>query len=94
MKDNQTILKSLVVSALLGVGHSASADGTAGFTPLEELAPEQRATYAEQVELLSKSAQIDWDSVVVGVDQEGRMLLRAKTDVNLPEASKPSCWGQ
>lgn len=94
MKDNHLILKSLVVSALMGVGTAAQASAPVVFTPLEALAPEQRAVFVAQLEALAKEIQIDWSSVVAGVDENGKLVLRARSEIELREGAQPSCFGR
>ena len=87
MKNGNTT-KSAALLALMGLMKvsTAHADGHS-FTPIENLPPEQRQAVAEQVDELTKNINVDWDNVVVGVDETGKPMMLPKSDFDLASIS-------
>lgn len=97
MKDNKAKL-GLLVAALLTMGQVSNAgdqnaeNNQDEFAPFETLAPEHRASLIPQIELLRKSIKIDWNSVVIGINQKGELVLKGKVASKLGPVSNPTCW--
>jgi len=87
MKTNIAALAALV--SMIQIPH-AYADGSS-FTPLENLPPEQRQQISEKLNDLAKNMEIDWDNIVVGIGESGRITFRNKEDVRLQAAGGFSC---
>lgn len=89
--------KSIFAVVLLGMLHAFAANASVqdeGFTPLEQLSPQARQALAQQVNALMQTAQIDWETVAVGVNDEGKLVIRSKDKVMLQQVSSPSTWGR
>ena len=81
-----------VLATLVGLGQIARADGGGRqFIPIEQLPPETRQQVSSTLLELTKGLKIDWDSVVVGVDENGQICLRAKSETSLPTVDGFSC---
>lgn len=95
MKNSNTKL-GLLVAALLSVGQTSKANrsisGNEQFTPIERLAPQDRAVLMQQIEILRKTVKIDWDSVVIGINQDGELVLKGKDAAKVTPVSNPTCW--
>ena len=97
MKNAKPKLGLMVAAALLGMGHAAHAqmpiipkDGE--FTPLERLSTDERARYEQLIRYMERTMRIDWESVTLGVDENGNLVLRGRNSVGLESVSEPSCW--
>ena len=91
MKPTTKAAMLLALTGLINVG-TAHADGHK-FTPIEKLPPEQRQVLIELVNELTKAINIDWDEIVIGVDESGRPTLMPKSKAGLSELSAPSSFG-
>lgn len=96
MKNAKPKLGLLVAAALLGMGHAAKAQvpiiPNGKFTPLERLSTDERARYEQLIRDLERVVRIDWESVILGVDENGNLVLRGKNSAGLESVSEPSCW--
>ncbi len=97
MKDNKTKL-GFLVAALLSIGQASSANEPSSenaveeFAPIEALAPEHRSALAPQIKLLRETIKIDWNSVVIGINQHGELTLKGKLEAKLKSTANPTCW--
>ena len=92
MKNNVTSKSAaLLVAGLIQVS-TAHAEGQS-FTPIENLAPEQRQVLSEQLNDLTKNINIDWDETAVGVDENGQLILMPKSESGMRLLASPSSWG-
>lgn len=91
-----TKLKFLVAAALMGLNHAAQAETpsvTDGkFTPLEQLSTDQRSQYDQLIRELMRNVRIDWKSVILGIDENGTLVIRARRPGETLESAEPSCW--
>lgn len=92
MKANRT-KSAATLAAFLSItpisqGHAAGHS----FTALEDLLPERRKQVAEQVDEMTKNINIDWDSLVIGVDENGQIVILPKDDADLQAVAKPSSF--
>lgn len=94
MKSNRSKIGLLVAAALMGMSHAASANTEQGedFTPLERLAPEERALFEKRIQVLERAVRIDWKTVIIGVNTNGELTLRDRKSVDVQDISQPSCW--
>lgn len=95
MKNMKPKLGLIVAAALVGLGQAVQAQVPIipdKFVPLERLSPDARAYYEKQIRELEKNAQIDWESVILGVDENGILTLKDRKSVDLEMVSEPSCW--
>lgn len=96
MKDTKPKLSLLVAAALVGMSSIASGQvpstNEEAFTPIESLAPEVRAYFEEQVRLLDQSVRIDWNSVIVGINERNELILKDRLTPNIQHVEQPSCW--
>ncbi len=99
MKDNKSKL-SLLVAALLTMGHSASqakpgkVEVENDFASIESLAPEERASLHPQIEMLRRTVDIDWNSVAIGINSSGKLILKGKGAGNTTLMANPTCWAE
>ena len=93
MKNGSTT-KSAALLALMGLikVSTAQADGHT-FTPIENLPPEQRQVISEKLDEITKNINVDWDNIVVGVDENGELTMAPKSQINLGGVSSPSSFG-
>lgn len=89
MKSKTTTV-ALTLASLLGAV-SAHADGHT-FTPLENLPPEQRIELTQQLNAMTDGINIDWDEIVAGVDENGKLTLLPKSQVSQASISSPSSF--
>ncbi|MFP5458495.1 MAG: hypothetical protein ACLGG7_07165 [Bacteriovoracia bacterium] len=85
----------VIAAALVGMNQAAQAQVPIipnKFVPFERLSPDIRAYYEKQIRELEKNAQIDWESVILGVDENGVLTLKDRKSVELEMVSEPSCW--
>lgn len=96
MKTEKSKMGSLVALALIGLSHAAQAQvpivPRMKFTPLEQLSLEQRSQYEPLIRTLDQSVRIDWGSVILGVDENGKLVIRDRKSVDIEAVSEPSCW--
>lgn len=62
------------------------------FIPIEELSPELRAQIFERIRIVSTLIKIDWETIVVGVNEKGEVVLKAKSETDLQVLGNPTCW--
>ena len=93
MKRKKQKMGLILAAALVGASQIASAENLKeDFIPLENLPPNQRIVFESQVRLLDQSLKVDWESVVVGVNERGELVLKDRKLVNLAEVSQPTCF--
>lgn len=96
MKNAKPKLGLLVAAALMGLGHAAKAQTpiiqNGKFTPLEQLSTDERARYEQLIRDLERFVRIDWESVVLGVDEKGNLVIRGRNSGELKSVIEPSCW--
>ncbi len=85
--------KQAALLALMGLLQISTAQGAEHkFIPLEQLPPEQRIILTEKLNNLLKDVNIDWDEIVVGVDENGKLTLKLKSECEMRELSSPSSF--
>ncbi|MBX3033563.1 MAG: hypothetical protein KF865_06520 [Bdellovibrionaceae bacterium] len=94
MKNAKPKLGALVAAAIMGACAVATADGKASetFIPLESLTPQERIALQPRIELLDKYVKIDWQNVLVGLNEKGELVLRDKNAVEMQRVAEPTCW--
>ena len=90
MKKNKTQFALIVAAALVGIAQANADSGQ--FTPLENLSAQERASVQSQVETENPQLQIDWDQVIIGKNDNGKIEIRDKNSFKLQAISQPSCW--
>ena len=86
------VTTTTLLASLIGISQMAQAEGEKHqFTPIENLAPETRQAISARVYDLTKGLEIDWDQVVVGVNENGEIALRAKSAVEPQSSGSFSC---
>lgn len=91
MKPTTKAAMLLALASLISMGVAHADVHT--FTPIEKLPPEQRQILIELVNELSKTLNIDWDEIVIGVDENGKPTLMPKSKLELPQVAAPSSFG-
>ena len=85
---------SAVMAALIGLSHAALADECGRFTPVEDLSPEQRQQVFDNVAQMTNGAELDWDHIAIGVNENGQVVLMKKLEVNMQGGvGSPSSFG-
>ena len=93
MKGN-IFATTAVLAMLIGLSQVAMAEcGTHSFTPVDELPPEARQQVNAKLAELLKNMQVDWDNIVAGVNENGEITLRAKSETTMKPMSSYSCYG-
>jgi len=64
------------------------------FIPIEELNPELRAHIFEKIRLVSSLIKIDWETIIIGIDENGEVVLKAKSDSDFQVLGNPTCWNK
>lgn len=89
---NKMFATATAFAALVGVAQISRADeGARQFTPMEELSPDIRMQLSSTIFELTKDVEIDWDSVVVGLDEDGFIWFRAKSETGTRSSGNFSC---
>ena len=93
MKLNKRGFNGIVAAALLGavIPLASAMDESPSFTPIEKLDPSSRMAFESQLNLLMKDANIDWSSVIAGMNQKGELVIKG-IDKNATKVANPSCW--
>ena len=92
MKRN-ILATTAVLAALVGLSQIArAADGCHTFTPIDQLPPQTRQEIGARLAEALKNIQVDWDAIVIGLDENGQIVIRAKTPQDKPMSSY-SCYG-
>ena len=96
MKSTKTKMGLLVAAALMNMSHTAKAQSSMRpiekFIPLEQLPAEERAKYEQLIHDLESVIRIDWESVILGVDENGKLVLRSRSVEEMKHLANPSCW--
>lgn len=96
MKTNKKTFSAIVAAALLSaVGARAAEDNKqTTFIPYEQLTPEQRTEVNAKLKELLQHFKIDFKTVQVGLDQDGNIVIRGRTEeeMRLNPAGNPTCW--
>jgi hypothetical protein len=91
MKRN-ILATTAVLAALVGLAQVAHADnGGHTFTPIDELPAQTRQEISAKLAELLKNIQVDWDGFVVGVNENGEITIRAKSEFEMRAAGSFSC---
>lgn len=101
-KDSKSKLEIMVASLLAitpGVANTTPVqqqkhcqESKKMFTPIEELSPELRAQIFEKIRIISTMIKIDWENIIVGIDENDEVVLRAKSETDLQVLGNPTCW--
>jgi hypothetical protein len=93
MKKKLTM--SAAVAALMGISGIALADTGNQFTPVENLIPDQRQAVFESLSQMTNGAELDWDRIAVGVDENGQIVILQKAEVaGGGSTGSPSSFGR
>ncbi len=60
---------------------------------LENLSPQDRAAVQERIRVLDQQIKIDWNSVIIGINEKGEIVLLPRAGCE-PQAANPSCWAR
>jgi hypothetical protein len=94
MKKN-ILATTAVLAALVGLSQIAQADsGCHTFTPIDELPPQTRQEINARLEDLLKNIEVDWDGIVVGINEGGEITIRAKSETDMKAMGSYSCYGE
>lgn len=96
MKNAKPKMALLVAAALMGMNHAAQAKDSVSpngrLTPLERLSTEERSRYEQLIRELEQTVRIDWESVILAVDENGNLVIRGRNSLDLEAVREPSCW--
>lgn len=99
MNDNNSKM-GLLVAALLSLSQTAQAENMnlqnslEEFAPLESLSPDYRAMLHPQIELLRKTIKVDWNTIAIGINPKGDLVLKGKDLSKIEKAASPTCWAE
>lgn len=92
MKINNKAKQATLI-ALMGILQISIAHGEENkFIPLEQLPPEQRMILTEKLNNFLKEVNVDWDEILVGIDENGKLTLKLKSECKMSPLSNPSCF--
>lgn len=90
---NKILATTTVLAALMATSQSAHADACKKqFTLIEELAPDLRQKISTELTEMMKYMDIDWHTIVAGVNENGRICLRTKAEVQCQQIAGSSCY--
>jgi hypothetical protein len=93
MSASKPKIAMTVLAAIASLCQSSLADEKKPVTLLEHLPPQERAALEEDIRRLDQMVKIDWENVVVGVNNEGEIVLVPRKNIKLNAVANPSCWG-
>lgn len=86
----------LVAAALMSMSAVAKAQDNekevGRFIPLEQLPTEERAKYEQLIREIEAVIRIDWESVTLGVDEDGKLIIRSREAMPMKHLANPSTW--
>ena len=85
----------LVAAALMSMSAAKAQESekTVGrFIPLEQLPTEERAKYEQLIREIEAFVRIDWESVTLGVAEDGKLIIRSRDSVPMKHLANPSTW--
>lgn len=86
-------LATTVLAALMGTSQNVHADVcNKQFTLIEDLAPDLRRRVSAELTQMMKYMDIDWHTIVAGVNENGRVCLRTKAEVQCQKIAGSSCY--
>lgn len=88
---SKILATAAVMTALVGLSQFAQADNSQTFTPIEDFEPEVRQAVADKIKELSKFIRIDWQTVIIGLNEKGEIVIRAKTETEMQVMGSFSC---
>ena len=94
MKNAKPKLGALVAAALVGASQGAMAEGQNGevFIPLESLTPQERIALQPRIQLLDQYVKIDWQNSLLGLNENGELVLRDRKAIEMQRVAEPTCW--
>lgn len=92
MKTKLTVSATIV--SLMGVSGVALAETGTQFTPVEKLMPDQRQLVFERLSQMTNGAELDWDRIIVGVNEEGQIVIFQKDEIKSKSIGTPSSFGR
>lgn len=94
MKNRKSELSLIVTAALIGISSTglAQQNSTSLFTPIEQLDPQSRSILVEKIQQIEKVVKIDWQTIVIGIDENGDLILKERKIINRGPVANPSCW--
>ena len=85
--------KFTTMATVMGLSSIALANAGTAFTPVEELSPELRQEVLTKVSEATKGADVDWENVVIGVNDAGEIVFMLRTGAGLQPMASPSTFG-
>lgn len=92
MKKSKPKMAAVVAAALMSLSQTVSAEDRGTITLLENLSPQDRAKVEDRLRNLDQQIKIDWNSVVIGVNERGEIVLLPRNGCESYRISEPSCW--
>ena len=92
MKASKPKMTAVVAAAMMSLSHVAKADEQSKITLLEQLSPQDRAAVEERIRILDQQIKIDWNSVIVGLNEKGEIVLIPRHGCGEARIAEPSCW--
>jgi hypothetical protein len=64
------------------------------FIPFEKLDPKLRAQIYDKIDSIYPLVEIDWDNIVVGLNEKGKIVLKGKNQNDFEILGAPTCWSK
>lgn len=93
MKASKPKMAAVVAAAMMSLSHVAKADEQSKITLLEQLSPQDRAAVEERIRILDQQIKIDWNSVIIGLNEKGEIVLLPR-NMCPSRVGEPSCWSR
>lgn len=94
MKASKPKMAAIVAAAMMSLSQVAKAVDQSKITLLEQLSPEDRAAVEERIRILDQDIKIDWNNVIVGLNEKGEIVLIPRDDCGAAGIAEPSCWAK
>ena len=89
---NQKTAKLAALLSLMGLIQVSTAQADdPSFTPIENLPPEQRLEISKTLNDIAKEFSIDWDEIIIGVNDSGQITFINKKELILQATGGFSC---
>lgn len=92
MKTSKPKIAAAVAVAVMSLCPAVKAEEQDKITLLENLSPQDRASVEERIRLLDQQIKIDWENVIVGVNEKGEIVLLPRNKCEPYKIAEPSCW--
>jgi hypothetical protein len=95
MKPNKMQFALIVATALVGLSraNAETMNITSQFTVLEDMSAADRAVVQQKIQTQNPSQQFDWNNVLIGTNEDGKIEVRERSTLKLQAVAQPTCVG-